>query len=193
MTAKPTGKSGAVRIGYARVSTDEQDLSLQLDALRAAGCIRIFRDEGVSGVAARRPALTKALAALGPGDVLVTWRLDRLGRSLAHLIEIIGLLESRGIGFQSLTEAIDSTTAGGKLIFHVMGALAEFERALISERTKAGMAAARSRGRKVGRPPSLTKAQAAEVRRRATKGQSVESLASRFRVSLSTIGRVLKE
>ena len=188
MRATP-GRRG-VRIGYARVSTDEQNLDLQRDALTAAGCTRIYADDGVSGVALNRPALKKALAALRPGDVLVVWRLDRLGRSLAHLIEMIGKLEARSVGFQSLSEAIDTTTAGGKLIFHVMGALAEFERSLISERTRAGMASARSRGRHIGRPPALTKEEVAEVRRAlraetATMGR----LAKRYGVSLSTIRR----
>lgn len=117
-----------MQIGYARVSTDEQNLALQMDALTRAGCNKIFHDEGVSGTVSR-PALNEALAALQPGDILVTWKLDRLGRSLAHLIGIIADLSARGVGFRSLSEVIDTTTAGGMLIFHVMGALAEFERA----------------------------------------------------------------
>jgi len=145
-----------MQIGYARVSTDDQNLARQMDALQRAGCGRIFHDEGVSGVAVSRPALDDALAALSPGDVLVTWKLDRLGRSLSHLIAITGSLNQRGIGFRSLSEAIDTTTASGRLLFHVMGALAEFERALISERTRAGMAAAKARGIHVGRPPKLS-------------------------------------
>ena len=184
----PPGRGA--RIGYARVSTDEQNLDLQRDALTAAGCERIYADGGVSGVAVKRPALKKALAALRPGDVLVVWRLDRLGRSLAHLIEIIGLVEIRRAGFRSLSEAIDTTTAGGKLIFHVMGALAEFERALISERTRAGMASARLRGRTLGRPPRLSKREIAEIRQllRAEMATAGE-LARRYQVSLSTIYR----
>lgn len=183
---------GSVRIGYARVSTDEQDLALQRDALRAAGCRRVFCDEGVTGADPDRPALKAALRALRPGDVLVTWRLDRLGRSLAHLIELIGQLERRNVGFLSLSEAIDTTTAGGRLIFHVMGALAEFERALIGERTRAGMAAARARGRRLGRPPKLTAAQAAVVAAAVASGQGIDAVARRFRVSPSTVRRAVK-
>jgi DNA invertase Pin-like site-specific DNA recombinase len=144
-----------MQIGYARVSTDDQNLALQMDALKNAGCARIFSDEGISGVVTSRPALDNALAALAPGDVLVTWKLDRLGRSLAHLIQITGKLAAQGVGFRSLSEAIDTTTASGRLLFHIMGALAEFERALISERTRAGMASARARGSRLGRPLKL--------------------------------------
>lgn len=144
-------------IGYARVSTDEQNPALQFDALTRAGCQRIFT-ESASGAAVYRPALEEALNALQPGDTLVTWKLDRLGRSLSHLIAIVTLLECRGIAFRSLSESIDTDTASGRLLFHVMGALAEFERALISERTKAGMAAARARGRNIGRPPKVRRA-----------------------------------
>lgn len=143
-------------IGYARVSTDDQNLGLQLDALAHAGCEQIFQDEGISGAATDRMALNDALAALTPGDVLVTWKLDRLGRSLAHLIAITTRLEAEGIGFRSISEAIDTTTASGRLLFHVMGALAEFERALISERTRAGMAAAKARGQHLGRERKMT-------------------------------------
>lgn len=132
-------------IGYARVSTAEQDTALQADALRKAGCERIFEDTA-SGAATERPGLTDALAWLREGDVLVVWRLDRLGRSLPHLIETVGALEARGVGFRSLTEAIDTTTSGGRLIFHVFGALGQFERDLIRERTKAGLTASRPQG-----------------------------------------------
>ncbi len=141
-------------IGYARVSTGEQTLDLQLDALRQAGCGKLFT-ETASGTKADRPVLAEVLGYLRPGDTLVVWRLDRLGRSLRHLIETIAALAERGIGFKSLTEQIDTTTPGGKLIFHVFGALAEFERDLIRERTHAGLAAARARGRKGGRPKKL--------------------------------------
>lgn len=125
-------------IGYARVSTAEQDTALQTDALRKAGCERVFEDTA-SGAKADRPGLADALAYLRDGDVLAVWRLDRLGRSMPHLIETIGALEARGVGFRSLTEAIDTTTPGGRLIFHVFGALGQFERDLIRERTKAGV------------------------------------------------------
>lgn len=144
-------------IGYARVSTDEQSLDLQIDALLRAGCKHVFQDIGVSGALASRPALDETLKYLQTGDILVTWRLDRLGRSLPHLISFVSTLEQKGVGFTSLTEAIDTRTASGRLLFHVMGALAEFERALISERTKAGMAAARARGKILGRPTKASK------------------------------------
>ena len=136
-------------IGYARVSTAVQGTALQTDALRKAGCERVFEDT-VSGVKAERPGLAAALAYVREGDTLAVWRLDRLGRSLPHLIETVGELEGRGVGFRSLTEAIDTTTSGGRLIFHVFGALGQFERDLIRERTKAGLAAAATRGRKGG-------------------------------------------
>lgn len=139
-------------IGYARVSTDEQNPALQFDALNKAGCQRIFSDSA-SGATASRPALEHALSSLKFGDTLVVWKLDRLGRSLSHLMDLVEELERRGVAFRSLSEAIDTSTASGRLLFHVMGALAEFERALISERTRAGMAAARARGAAIGRPP----------------------------------------
>jgi DNA invertase Pin-like site-specific DNA recombinase len=145
-------------IGYARVSTHEQTLNLQQDALTKAGCTKIFTDTA-SGAKTERIGLEEALNYVRKGDTLVVWRLDRLGRSLPHLIATMTDLEERGIGFKSLTENIDTTTSGGKLIFHIFGALAEFERNLISERTLAGLAAARARGRQGGRPKALTPAQ----------------------------------
>src|SRR5687768_540872 len=143
-----------MRIGYARVSTDDQDLALQRDALTAAGCDKLFTDTA-SGAQAERPGLTEALVFCRPGDTLLVWRLDRLGRSLTNLIALMNQLAEREIGFQSLSEQVDTTTSGGKLIFHIFGALAEFERELIRERTRAGLAAARTRGRQGGRPPKL--------------------------------------
>lgn len=143
-------------IGYARVSTDEQNLTMQLDALRGVGCQQIFCDEGISGVVTDRKELNRALRALCADDVLVVWKLDRLGRSLAHLIQVTMRLEEDGIGFRSLSEAIDTTTASGRLLFHVMGAIAEFERSLISERTRAGMAAAKARGQHLGRERKIS-------------------------------------
>ena len=134
-------------IGYARISTQEQTLNLQQDALHNAGCDRIFTDTA-SGAQAERKGLEQALSYVRKGDTLVVWRLDRLGRSLPHLITTMTALEERGIGFKSLTENIDTTTSGGKLIFHIFGALAEFERNLIRERTQAGLTAARARGKK---------------------------------------------
>ena len=150
-------------IGYARVSKHEQNLDLQLDSLKKAGCDKIFTDK-ISGVKTARPGLDEAMSFLRAGDSLVVWRLDRLGRSLKHLIETITDLSNKNIGFKSTTENIDTTTSGGKLIFHIFGALAEFERNLIKERTQAGLEAARARGKKGGRPASLTgkKAQMAQ-------------------------------
>jgi DNA invertase Pin-like site-specific DNA recombinase len=142
-------------IGYARVSTHDQTLNLQRDALEKAGCSKLFTDTA-SGAKAERKGLDEALAYVRKGDTLVVWRLDRLGRSLPHLITTMTDLEERGIGFKSLTENIDTTTSGGKLIFHIFGALAEFERNLIRERTTAGLMAARMRGRLGGRPKALT-------------------------------------
>lgn len=141
-------------IGYARVSTTDQNLSLQLDALNKAGCDEIF-EETASGALRQRPQLEAALAHLSPGDTLVVWKLDRLARSLSQLIDTIDELHQIGCGFRSVTEAIDTTTAGGRLIFHIFGALAEFERSIIRERTIAGLQAARARGRKGGRPKAL--------------------------------------
>ncbi len=145
-----------MNVGYARVSTGDQNLDLQCDALLAAGCEadRIFTDK-LSGAKDDRPGLAQALAYVRQGDTLVVWRLDRLGRSLSHLIKVTTELEHRGIGFKSLQEGIDTTTSGGKLVFHIFGALAEFERSLIRERTNAGLKAARARGRNGGRPKLL--------------------------------------
>jgi len=177
-------------IGYARVSTDEQSLGLQIDALEEAGCDRIFSDVGFSGALTSRPALDQAVALLQPGDTLVTWRLDRLGRSLVHLIGLVMELESRQVTFKSLSDAIDTRTAGGRLQFHMLGALAEFERSLISERTRAGMAAARARGSRIGRPSKLD---AAEVNAAIAQAQQrpLTQLAERFEVSVSTVRRAI--
>jgi DNA invertase Pin-like site-specific DNA recombinase len=142
-------------VGYARVSTEEQNLSLQLDELRRAGCEKIFTDE-MSGAKRERPGLSEALAYMRAGDTLVVWRLDRLGRSLKDLIQRIEELQQRQIGFRSLHESIDTTSPGGKFQFHVFSALAEFERDLIRERTMAGLRAARARGKLGGRPKGMT-------------------------------------
>lgn len=182
-----------MKIGYARVSTGEQTLALQLDALKAVDCAKIFRDNAISGAVVDRSGLTRALKAIRPGDVLVVWKLDRLGRSLHHLIEIMNDLNNRGAGFQSLSEAIDTTTAGGTLVFHMMGALAQFERALIGERTKAGMAAAKRRGVHIGRPPKLTARQVKAAHRRKQKGDGLAAIAAELDVSVRTLHRALKE
>lgn len=144
----------AMKIGYARVSTADQHLRMQEDALKSEGCEQIFNDIA-SGVKTERVGLDEALTHLRENDVLVVWKLDRLGRSVQHLIQTIKTLNARGVGFKSLQENIDTTTSGGKLIFHIFSALAEFERDLIKERTNAGLKAARARGRLGGRPPLL--------------------------------------
>jgi DNA invertase Pin-like site-specific DNA recombinase len=149
ITSKP------VLIGYARVSTVDQNLGLQRDALTEAGCAKIFTEQ-MSGAVTDRPALHDALEFARSGDTLIVWKLDRLARSMKQLIETIEILRVSGIGFRSLTEALDTTTAQGRLVFHMFGALAEFERRLIRERTQAGLAAARHTGRTGGRPPKLT-------------------------------------
>ena len=148
-------KEDAMLIGYARVSTDDQNLDLQRDALRAAGCDKIF-DEKASGAAVPLPERTKLLDYARRGDVVITWKLDRLGRSLRDLVDIVNLLGERGVGLRSLQESIDTTTPAGKLTFHLFAALSEFERDVVRERTRAGLAAARARGNKLGRPPALS-------------------------------------
>ena len=178
------------RIGYARVSTAEQDTALQTDALRKAGCERIFEDTA-SGAKVERPGLASALEFLRDGDVLVVWKLDRLGRSLPHLIEVIATLEARGVGFWSLTEAIDTTTSGGRLIFHVFGALGQFERDLIRERTKAGLAAA-ARGRKGGRKPVVTADKLQRAREHIANGLNVREAATRLKVSKTALYTALQ-
>ncbi|MDP9469078.1 MAG: recombinase family protein [Chloroflexota bacterium] len=180
-------------IGYARVSTGEQTLDLQLDALTNAGCGKVFT-ETASGAKADRPVLQDVLGYLRAGDTLVVWRLDRLGRSLPHLIETVAALRERGIGFKSLTEQIDTTTPGGKLIFHVFGALAEFERDLIRERTHAGLAAARARGRTGGRPKKLAEPkQLALARALYDGGQTdVATICQTLGISRATLYRHLR-
>lgn len=178
-------------IGYARVSTAEQDTALQTDALRKAGCERIFEDTA-SGVKAERPGLAAALAYLREGDVLAVWRLDRLGRSLGHLIETVSELESRGVGFRSLTESIDTTTPGGRLVFHVFGALGQFERDLIRDRTKAGLAAAATRGRKGGRKPVVTAEKLQRGVELISSGLNVREAAARLKVGKTALYAALQ-
>ena len=181
-----------MRIGYARVSTQDQHPDLQIDALKAAGCEQVFHEK-MTGKLAERPELEACLRTLRAGDTLVVWKLDRLGRSLKHLVEIIHALEQRGVAFRSLTESIDTGSAGGRLIFHVFGALAEFEHSLIRERTIAGLSAARARGRLGGRKAKLS---AADVRKAAallldplmTKAE----VARHFRVSRVTLNKALE-
>jgi DNA invertase Pin-like site-specific DNA recombinase len=178
-------------IGYARVSTAEQDTALQTDALRKAGCERVFEDTA-SGAKSDRPGLAAALAYLRDGDVLAVWRLDRLGRSLPHLIETISALEARGVGFRSLTESIDTTTPGGRLIFHVFGALGQFERDLIRERTKAGLCAAAARGRKGGRKPVMTADKLQRAREHIANGLNVREAAARLKVGKTALYAALQ-
>lgn len=180
-------------IGYARVSTQDQTPALQLDALKAAGCERIFVEKA-SGAQRDRPELKAALDYVreNAGDVLVVWKLDRLARSLSQLIDTADQLEMRGIGFRSLTEAIDTTSAGGRLVFHVFGAMAEFERSIIRERTKAGLDAARARGRTGGRPPALSAKDVAAAKALLTDPDiTVNEVARRLKVAPSTLYRHL--
>lgn len=182
-----------MRIGYARISTDEQNLDLQLAALEGAGCGRIFEDRGVSAGAHRRPGLSEALSSLTDGDVLVVWKLDRLGRSLGQLVGLLDDLGRRGVGFGSITEAIDTTTAGGRLVFHMMAALAEFERSVIVERTRAGMSAARRRGKRLGRPAKLTPERLEHARALVATGEHTRrSVAALLGVDESTLRRAFK-
>jgi len=180
-------------IGYARVSTADQTLDLQRDALSAAGCEQIFSDT-ISGTVASRAGLDAALRYLRAGDCLVVWRLDRLGRSLRHLIEVVTDLEGRGVGLRSLTERIDTTTSEGRLVFHLFGALAEFERDLIRERTQAGLAAARARGRLGGRPRSPLsdpRKAALALRLYEDKRNSVAEICRTLAISRSTFYRYM--
>jgi DNA invertase Pin-like site-specific DNA recombinase len=179
-------------IGYARVSTQDQTLNLQLDRLKEAGCGKIFTDH-ISGIRVERPGLHDALSHLRSGDTFVVWRLDRLGRSLRHLIDTITELQQQGIGFKSLQESIDTTSSGGKLIFHVFGALAEFERDLIRERTQAGLEAARARGKVGGRPRALSQRKAELARRMyADKDNSVGEICRTLGITRMTLWRYVR-
>ena len=178
----------AMTFGYARVSTAGQDEALQLDALQQAGCDRVFTDHA-SGATSSRPALDELLRMFRRGDTLVIWRLDRLGRSLKHLLEVVGDLEQRGVALRSLTESIDTSSPAGRLVFHTFGALAEFERDLIRERTKAGLAAARARGRVGGRPTVWTEEKRAQAERMLQEGKPVSTVAAVLGISRSCIYR----
>ncbi len=183
-----------MKIGYARVSTEEQNLDLQIEALTEAGCDRIVTDQAQSGAKAAesRPGFSEAMDLLGPGDLLVVWKLDRVGRSIADLIHLLKLFGDRGIEFRSLTDGIDTTTAGGRLVFHIMGALAEFERDLIQECTRAGLRAAKKRGKRLGRPPVLSRAQIAHAMTAIkTKRETVSGKAKILGVNRSTLQRAM--
>ncbi|GAC1456922.1 MAG: recombinase family protein [Chamaesiphon sp.] len=182
-----------MKIGYARVSTEDQTLRLQQDALRAAGCDQLFQDIA-SGSKTARPGLDDCLAYLREGDTLVVWRLDRLGRSLAHLMETVEDLRERGIGFMSVTEGFDTTTSGGKLIFHIFGAIAEFERNLIKERTNAGLAAARRRGKVGGRKRTISDYQIKQAIQLAdTSEKTIEEICKDIGISVNSYYRRRKE
>jgi DNA invertase Pin-like site-specific DNA recombinase len=182
----------SILIGYARVSTIDQNLALQKDALEKAGCEKIFTDTA-SGAKAERKGLEEALSYVRKGDTLVVWRLDRLGRSLRDLIDTISKLDSRKIGFKSVTENIDTMTSGGKLVFHIFGALAEFERNLIRERTAAGLQAARARGRMGGRPNVLTDKEIAMAQALyADKTNSVSEICKTLKISRTTFYRYVR-
>ncbi len=185
------------RVGYARVSTNDQNPAMQLDALRASGCSQVYQ-EAASGKDTDRPELAYCLKALRAGDTLVVWRLDRLGRSLSDLVRVVGQLEDHGVAFESLTEKIETSSATGRLVFHVFAALSEFERNLIQERTHAGLAAARARGRVGGRKPKLNAKQIREIKALlADPAAQVQDIAKRYGVSRTTlykhVGVVLPE
>lgn len=181
-----------MKYGYARVSTDDQDPALQLAALKKAGCRQPFTDHGVSGTAASRPALTRCLKALQPGDTLIVWKLDRLGRSVRDVLNILHDLQGRKVQFRSLTEAIDTTTPTGRAMLHMVALLAELERALIAERTRAGVQAARGRGVKFGRKPKLTAQQLRHARKLLDQGERAEIVADSLHVGRSTLYRALQ-
>lgn len=178
----------AMTFGYARVSTAGQDEALQLDALQQAGCDRVFTDHA-SGATSSRPALDELLGTVRRGDALVIWRLDRLGRSLRHLLEVVSELERRGVSLRSVTESIDTSSPAGRLVFHTFGALAEFERDLIRERTKAGLAAARARGRVGGRPTVWTPEKKKQAKRMLAEGKTVSTVAEVLGVSRASVYR----
>jgi len=179
-------------LGYARVSTLEQNPDAQVDALSAAGCSRVWIDKA-SGATTSRPELSDLFSHLRAGDTLVVWRLDRLGRSLPHLLETVQQLEERGIAFRSLTEQIDTSTPGGRLIFTIFGALAEFERNLIRERTQVGLAAARARGRTGGRPPKMTPNKIRQAKKMRDSGMSQLEIAEILGVGRTTLYRYLTD
>src|SRR5438132_11524511 len=180
-----------MKYGYARVSTDDQNTALQLAALKKAGCKTIFKDEGLSGATVKRPALTRCLKALCPGDTLIVWKLDRLGRNLRDLITLLDELRTPGIKFRSLTEHIDTETAAGRAMWQMIGVLAELERSLITERTRAGVQAAKQRGVQFGPKPKLTPQQIKHARQQIDQGKPVQEVAALLNVHRMTIYRAL--
>jgi DNA invertase Pin-like site-specific DNA recombinase len=177
-----------MRIGYARVSTDEQSLDLQLDALKKAGCKRVFTDKA-SATKADRPGLAGAISQFRPGDVLVIWKLDRLGRTVKGLVDFVADLQGRGVQFRSLTNGIDTTTPAGRFFFHVMASLAQMERELLAERTRAGLAAARRRGRIGGRKRRMTPGKVESARQLLKGGMSPREVAQNLGISIPTLYR----
>ncbi len=180
-----------MKYGYARVSTDDQNPALQLAALKKAGCKTVFKDEGISGATTKRPALTRCLKILKAGDTLIVWKMDRLGRSLRDLIAMLDDLQGRGVRFQSLTEAIDTETPTGRAMWQMIGVLAELERSLITERTRAGVKAAQSRGVRFGRKPALSAQQVAHARKLIDQGEPVPDVARLLSVDRATVYRAL--
>jgi DNA invertase Pin-like site-specific DNA recombinase len=180
-----------MKYGYARVSTDDQHADMQRTALKKAGCTKIFTDDGISGATTNRPSLRRCLKALKRGDTLIVWKLDRLGRSLRDLIGMLDDLKARGVKFRSLTEAIDTETPTGRAMWQMIGVLAELERSLISERTRAGAAAAKTRGVKFGRKPKLTPQQVIHARKLIDSGEDRQQVADLFNVNRSTLYRAL--
>jgi len=178
-------------IGYARVSTGDQDTALQLDALRKAGCEKLLEDKA-SGVKTDRPGLTEAARYARDGDTLTVWKLDRLGRSMKHLLEIVTELESKGVGFRSITENTDTTTSGGRLIFHLFEALAQFERDLIRERTHAGLQAAEERDRRGGRQAVVAPEKLVKARQHLASGLNVREAAARVKIGKTALYEALK-
>lgn len=186
-------KSTGRRVGYARVSTADQKLRMQLDALEVVNCDRIFKDHGVSGAKSRRPGLDKLLAYIEPGDTVVVFKLDRLGRSVLHLADLLVKFRNDGIEFCSMSEGINTTTPGGKLVYHLFSAFAEFQREVIVENTIAGLEAARRRGKPIGRPRSLSPQSVALAHEMMSqRGLSPKIVATRLGVSRPTLDRAIK-
>lgn len=181
-----------MKIGYARVSTDDQSTAMQLDALHAAGCERIFEDTA-SGAKASRPGLDEALSFVRKDDELVVWKLDRVGRSLQHLVQLMGQLRERGVGFRSITENIETQTPGGRLVMHMFAALAEFERDLITERTRSGLASARARGRTGGRKPLPLAKQKALAAMWEQRSMTADEIAAQLQISRRTVFKYVKD
>ena len=179
-----------MQVGYARVSTDDQNLDLQLDALKAAGCQEVFTDK-ITGAAKTKVGLEAALKYVREGDTLVVWKLDRLGRTVKGLVELVEGFQARGVQFKSVTDSIDTSTPAGRFFFHVMAALAEMERELIKERTKAGLSAARARGRMGGRKPKMDASKIASAKTLLGSGMTGQEIANNLGVSRATLYRAI--